>query len=186
MSKKHIITMSGDLASGKGTVAKILSESLGYEIYKNGEYARMLARNLGLDITSFNVYVADHPEIDQEIENSAAKYAETHDNLVVDARLGWYAIPDSFKVYLTVDIDVAAQRAFLDPNRKSTETFQTVQDQKADMQNRFRLENERFFKLYGIRKEDLSNYDLVIDTTNKTPLQVATEIVDKYNAWLEE
>ena len=54
------------------------------------------------------------------------------------------------------------------------------------MQNRFKLENERFFKLYGIRKEDLSNYDLVIDTTNKTPLQVASEIVDKYNEWLAE
>jgi len=31
---------------------------------------------------------------------------------------GWYAIPESFKIYLKVDIDVAAQRAFEDEKRK--------------------------------------------------------------------
>ncbi len=30
-----------------------------------------------------------------------------------DARLGWYAVPESFKVYLKVDINEAARRAFM-------------------------------------------------------------------------
>ena len=75
-------------------------------------------------------------------------------------------MPQSFKVYLKVDIDVAAKRAFEDENRKETEKFETIEEQKADMIRRYKLENERFFKLYGVRKEDMSNYDLVVDTTN--------------------
>lgn len=184
--KKHIITISGDLASGKSRITDLLQKSLNYEIYRNGEYARKLAREKGMDITSFNEYLKDHPEIDQAIEKSAASYAEEHDNLIVDARLGWYAIPDSFKVYLKVDIDVAAQRAFNDEKRKATEKFETVEAQKQDMIKRFNSENERFFKLYGVHKEDMSNYDLVVDTTHNTIEINANIIEEAYKKWLEE
>ena len=172
--KKNIITIAGDLASGKSRVTDILRQDLNYEIYRNGEYVRKLAKEKGLNITSFNEYLKDHPEIDQQIEKSAAEYAKTHDNLIVDARLGWYAIPNSFKIYLKVDIDVAAKRAFEDENRKETEKFETIEEQKADMIRRYKLENERFFKLYGVRKEDMSNYDLVVDTTNSTVEKTAS------------
>ena len=36
MEKKHIITLCGDLGSGKGAVSTALAETLGYEIYRNG------------------------------------------------------------------------------------------------------------------------------------------------------
>lgn len=186
MKKRNIISLAGDLAAGKGTVSKILIKDLDYGIYRNGEYARKLARDMGLDITSFNEYLTEHPEIDLQIEKSASEYAKDHDNFIIDARLGWYAVPESFKVYLRVDIDVAAQRAFNDLNRKSSESFETVEEQKADMQKRFEMENERYWNLYHVRKEDMSNYDLVVDTTNMTPEEVAEEIKREYKKWLEE
>ena len=69
MNKKNIIALSGDLAAGKGTVSEILIRDLNYGIYRNGAYARKLAADMGLNITSFNEYLADHPEIDIQIEN---------------------------------------------------------------------------------------------------------------------
>lgn len=186
MKKKNIISLAGDLAAGKGTVSEILIKDLNYGIYRNGEYARKLARDMGLDITSFNVFLSDHPEIDLQIEKSAAEYAQDHDNFIIDARLGWYAVPESFKVYLTVDIDVAAERAFNDSKRKSTESFDTVEEQKADMIRRTSLENERYWKLYHVRKDDMSNYDLVVDTTEQTPEQTAEIIEREYKKWLDE
>lgn len=184
MEKKNIISLAGDLAAGKGTVSRILMEDLGYGIYRNGEYARKLAKEMGLDITSFNEYLAKHPEIDLQIEKSAAEYAKDHDKFIIDARLGWYAVPESFKVYLKVDIDVAAKRAFYDPNRKATENFATIEEQKADMQKRFKMENERYWKLYQVHKDDMSNYDIVIDTTLKTPQETAEDIKREYQKWL--
>ena len=95
-------------------------------------------------------------------------------------------MPESFKVYLTVNIDVAAKRAFNDQDRKSTENFNTIEEQKNDMIKRMQLENERYFEVYGVHKEDLSNYDLVVDTTNRTPEEVAKIIIDKYIEWLNQ
>ena len=184
--KKNIISLAGDLAAGKGAVSKILMEDLGYGVYRNGEYARKLAKEMGLDITNFNKYLAEHPEIDLQIEKSAAEYAKENDNFIIDARLGWYAVPESFKVYLRVDIDVAAKRAFEDNNRKGTEKFNTVEEQKQDMIERFKLENERYWNLYHVRKEDMSNYDLVVDTTKMTPNEVANKIKEEYSKWQQK
>ena len=99
---------------------------------------------------------------------------------------GWYVVPNSFKVYLKVDIDEAARRAFEDPNRKSSESFSSLEEQKADMQKRYQIENERYYKLYNVRKEDESNYDIVIDTTNMTPDEVADIIVTEYQKWISK
>lgn len=185
MKKKHIISLSGELASGKGAVSEILMKQLNYTIYRNGDYFRSLGKQMGMDVTSFNLYVESHPEIDRQIEYSAAEYAKTHDNFIIDARLGWYAVPESFKVYLKVDMNEAAKRAFYDKKRKSSENFATIEEQKADMEKRYNLENERYYKLYNVRKEDETNYDLVIDTTNIKPQDVANLIIKQYNKWLE-
>ena len=48
------------------------------------------------------------------------------------------------------------------------------------------MENERYFNLYGIRKDDMNNYDLVIDTTDLTPEEVAKKIEEEYSKWLKE
>ncbi len=186
MSKRKIISIAGDLSSGKTTVTKLMQDSLGYEIYRNGEYFRKLAVDMGMSVTEFNEYVKEHPEIDRQIEQSAKEYATTHENLIIDARLGWYAVPESFKIYLRVDTDEAAKRAFGDPNRKKSENFATVEEQKADLIKRFNLENERYFNLYGVHKEDMSNYDFVLDTTHLTPEEVNQKILEAYEAWLEE
>lgn len=99
---------------------------------------------------------------------------------------GWYAVPESFKVYLRVDIEEAAKRAFYDPDRKETENFETIEEQKEDLMRRFSLENERYFVLYGVHKEDMANYDLVLDTTHLTPDEVNGKIIEAYEKWLEE
>lgn len=188
MVKKEIISLAGELSSGKGTVSKILMQDLNYGVYRNGDYFRKLAKEKGMSITEFNEYVKQHTEIDIQVENSAKEYAKKHDKFIIDARLGWYAVPESFKVYLKVDINVAAKRAFenQDTQKQQTEKFNTIEEQKEDMIKRYTLENERYYKVYGVRKDDMSNYDLVIDTTDLTPEEVANKIKEEYLVWLEK
>ena len=184
--KKHIISITGDLASGKTTVTKMISKELDYFVYKNGEYFRNLAKEHGMDVVEFNKYVESHPEIDRAIELSATEYAKEHDNFIIDARLGWYSVPESFKIYLKVDIDESARRAFNDEKRKDTENYETVEEYKENLEKRYKLENKRYFNLYGVDKSDMSNYDLVIDTTNIKPEQVKEMILNAYEKWLAE
>lgn len=87
MEKKHIISLGGELASGKGTVSKLLMDRLNFGVYRNGDYFRKLAKEMEMDITTFNIYVKEHPEIDRQVENSASEYAKEHDNFIIDARL---------------------------------------------------------------------------------------------------
>ena len=158
-------------------------QKLNYGVYRNGEYFRSLAKKMNMTVTEFNKYVVEHPEIDQQIEKSAAEYAKDHNNFIIDARLGWYAVPESFKVYLTVDINEAAKRAFYDKNRKDTENLATIEEQKKDMIERSRIENERYWEIYHVRKDNMKNYDLVIDTSKITPEEVADKIIEKYLNW---
>ena len=184
MAKKRIISLAGDLGSGKSTVASLICEKLSCPIHRNGDYFRKLGMELGMSVTEFNEYVKEHPEIDTEIEKSARKAADENEKLVIDARLGWYAVPESFKVYLTVDINEAARRAFNDPNRKKSENFETLEEQKKDLEKRFKLENERYFNLYGVHKEDKANYDFVLDTTNITREEVVEIVIKAFEEWL--
>lgn len=184
--KKRIISLTGDLAAGKSRVTDLLQKELGYSIYRNGERFRALALEMGMSVTEFNKYVETHPEIDKKLESEATKYAETNQDFIIDARMGWYSVPESFKVYLKVDRDVGAQRAFGDEKRKRTENFNTVEEYKNDMIKRANLEVERYFNLYGVRKDDMSNYDLVVDTTCLTIEEVKQTILDEYDKWLKE
>lgn len=45
--KKSIITITGDLASGKSRITDKLQENLGYKIYRNGEYVRRSCKRNG-------------------------------------------------------------------------------------------------------------------------------------------
>ncbi len=186
MEKKHVISITGDLASGKSTVTRYLIEELGYSIYKNGERFRAMALEHNMSVSEFGDYVEAHPEIDRELDDYARKYGEEHDNFIIDARLGWYTVPTSFKVYLKVDQDEGARRAFNDPDRKATENFATIEEYKADMIKRYNGENERYINLYGVDRADMSNYDLVVDTTNMTREEVKNKILEEYKKWLGE
>ena len=100
---------------------------------------------------------------------------------------GWYAVPQSFKVYLKVDIDIATKRVYEDEARRDSERkFDTLEEQKNDIIKRYELENERYFELYGVKKEDENNYDFVLDTSKLTPEEVADKIETEYKKWLEE
>ena len=61
--------------------------------------------------------------------------------------------------------------------------LKTIEEQKQDMINRYNMENERYWEVYGVRKDDMKNYDLVIDTTNLTPNQVVEKIKEEYFKW---
>ncbi|MEG1705226.1 MAG: cytidylate kinase family protein [Clostridia bacterium] len=183
----HIITLAGDIASGKGTISNIMKLKLNYEIYRNGEYFRSLAKEHNMSVKDFNIYVESHSEIDFEIEKSAEKYARDHDNLIIDARLGWYAVPYSFKVYLKTDLKEAARRLYLDDIRdKSVELYSSVEEAEREIAERFKLENDRYLSIYGVKKDDMSNYDYVLDTTNILPEVAADKIITEYFNWLKK
>lgn len=188
MSKKHIITIAGKPGSGKSTASKAIAEQLGYEHFSSGDLFRAIGRERGIDVTQTNRAAEDDKEIDRLVDDRLAEIGQTQDQVAIDSRLAWHWIPHSFKVYLDLDLEVAARRilANIDPIRKEHEHIPDDPKEYADaLQHRLDLEAKRYKEKYDVNPYDTANYDLVVDTEANNPAQVVEIILNAYNKWLE-
>jgi cytidylate kinase len=179
-----IISLTGDLGSGKSTVSALLIESLKYDYVYTGKIQREIADRYNMTTLELNKYAETHPEIDEEID-STFKSLNSSSNLIVDSRLAWFFIPDSFKVFLKTDTMVAVNRIWADNQRKS-EKYTSKEEAAEKITARKASENKRYMELYGANCVDLSNFDLVVDTSFITPREVADKILSEYNLWLKK
>lgn len=178
----HNLTISGDLASGKSTVAKEVAARLGIRRLTIGDVYRELAAQRGLTALEMAHYAESHPEIDEELDRLQADLAKGEEPVMVDSRLGWLFVDGAFRVHLLVDPTVAARRALARP-ATATEAYTTLDEAAAGLSERAESERRRFLELYGVDKERLRNYDLVCDTTRAGPTVIADLIVDAYATW---
>jgi len=192
MEKKHIITIAGGLGSGKSTAAKATADILGYGHISTGDFMRSIANERGISLSKLTKIAESDPSIDQKLDDYNKKVGDM-DNVVLDSRLGFYFIPSSFKVFLSLPPLVAAARILEDkksnPNRvkESPYGFDTVEGILQSISVRFLSEQKRYKDLYGIENHTSpSNFDLIIDTENNSAEQVSSKIVEEYKKWLSK
>jgi cytidylate kinase len=176
------ISITGDLGSGKTTVAKLICEKLGIAYFSTGAIQRELASKLGVDTLSLNKITENDRKIDDMVDSALSQLNNTENPVVIDARMGWFFIPSSFKVYLHVDINIAAERVAKDMGRTS-EKYNDISAAKKELLARKMSENKRFITLYNADCSLLDNYDLVIDSSSSTPAEIAELIISRYNNW---
>ena len=174
---KHI-TITGDLGSGKSAVAKILSGKLNMEIISTGVIQREIAMKYGMTTLELNKYSESHPEIDEMIDNTIRNIGKQEKCYIIDSRLAWFFIPNSFKIYLQVDVDIAADR--ITGDKRDTEKYDSHEKAVNDIKARKKSENQRYLGLYGADCSNLDNFDLIIDTSKSTPEEIADLIISIY------
>ncbi len=179
---KNIIVMSGDIGSGKSSVATALKQITGYDIIGTGTIQRTIAKRRGVTTLELNKISQTDRSIDDEIDSYVVEIGKTQDHLILDSRLAWHFIPTAFKVFLSVDPVVGAERVFNasrnDENNPSLE---------ATLENNLKrqaIEDQRFHKLYNVNFRKYGNYDLIIDTSFTSPEAIARKIKDCFDAWL--
>ena len=172
-----IITISGEPASGKSTVIKDLKrkyeeQGIKVTVLSVGNMFREIAQKEGLSIEEFNKQLKHRSDIDLKIDSMTKKYGEnfnkTRDEgeiLIMDSRLAWKTVPESFAVRLTTIDRVAAQRVFNDKKRGKEDQYASIEDALKATSERKKGEVERYKMRYGVDLEDENNYNLVIDTS---------------------
>ena len=177
-----IISITGDLGSGKSTVSKLLCEQLNYDHVYTGKIQREIAKRYKMSTLDLNKYAETHPEIDAEIDSTFKSLNDSTD-LIVDSRLAWFFIPKSFKVYLKTNVIVSADRIANDSQRVN-EGYSSKEEAVDHIIARKTSENKRYMDLYGVDCNDLSQFNLIIDTSFIAPEKVVDMILTAYNAWL--
>ena len=173
-----IISLTGDLGSGKSTVSAILCKQLHYEYIYTGQIQRRIAERYAMTTNELNVYAETHPEIDCEIDDTFKSLVDA-DSLIVDSRMAWFFVPTSFKVFLKTNIVVSAKRISGD-QRRINENYESIQEAALKIVERKKSEVKRYKQYYGVDCLDLTNYNLIIDTTEISPDEVCDIILKEF------
>lgn len=171
-----IIAINGDLGSGKTTVARELAGCLTRPYVSTGELQRAIAESLNLTTLELNRRAELDASIDQVIDERVREIPNRYSEVVVDSRMAWMFIPQALKVRLLAHPLTTALRILQEKNRKS-EQYQDF-DQALDLVRQRRgSERRRFLHTYSVDIENLEHYDLVVQTDQATPAQVADAIL---------
>ncbi len=138
---------------------------------------REIAAERGMSILELSRLAERDESIDRQIDARSAELARKSRDFVIDARLGWYFIPDSVKVFLDVRPEVAARRIYEARRGTERENVDLEATRKA-IEARTESEAVRYRDYYGIDYTDHSQYDLVIDTSEMTIDEVVQRILE--------
>ncbi|MCC6638924.1 AAA family ATPase [Candidatus Falkowbacteria bacterium] len=166
-----IITVTGTVGSGKSTIAQNLAKELGFERIYVGGIRREIAKQRGVTLEEYNTWSQTHPEGDIEVDNKIKELMIGKDNVVLEGRVMHHFFPTAFKIYVTCDIEVAAQRILKDvqEGRRDEEGTATLQEVMTSITTREHSDALRYQKYYNLNIHDTSVYDFVLNTTHLSP-----------------
>lgn len=169
------ITISGKICAGKSTLFDELTQTLKWPTFSASHIFRQAAQEQGLVLEA-----AEEQEsaLTQKIDNQIRKQLETHEHIIVE---GWMAgikaagMPKILKVFLTATDSVRFARF------SKREHISIAEAQKRVLER----ETSWLHKLEAIyARSDFfapQHYDLIIDTSNRTPDSVTAMVLKQLN-----
>lgn len=170
-----LITVAGQIGSGKTAVCREISSRTNWEVISAGGILRKMAVESNMTVLEFNEYLKLHPEIDRDVDQYLETLAKSEKSLLIDSRLAWHFIPSSKKLYLIVDPWVGAERVFT--ASRTDENHASIDAASSENLDRQKAERERYLSLYQIDCQNWRNYDHVLDTTDVTPEKIADRLL---------
>ena len=152
-----IVTLGGLPGSGKTSVARELASRYGFTIISAGEQFRKLAQERCMTLPEFGELAERDSSIDLAIDARQKELAATHKMALVEGRLAGRTIDADLKVWLKASLEVRAQRI-------AAREEIPVHRAREETVTREACEAARYKAIYGIDPNDMSCYNLIIDT----------------------
>ena len=119
------ITITGEIGSGKTTVGKILAKRIDCDFLSVGSLRREIAKEKGLTIQELNKIGETETWTDEIADQKQIELGKRSSNFVIEGRLSWHFIPNSFKIFLDITKEEGAKRIIIEKrdseqNRQST------------------------------------------------------------------
>ena len=171
-----IITLGGLPGSGKTTVARILADKLKMEYINAGDIFRNLAAKKGMTLEEFGFFAERNPNIDKAIDKKLLEIAR-RDNVILEGRLAGIMLElndvEALKIWLEAPLEVRVDRVSGRDTKSSEASL-------ADTQMREKSEWDRYYNIYHVDIRDLGVYNLVMKTQDRTPEDIAGEIIKRF------
>ncbi len=170
------IAVSGPPGSGKTTQAKKIAEHYGLKYFSAGEIFREYARSRGLSLEELSLLAVKDPRIDLEIDRRTMEVAR-EDNIVLDGHLSAWIVSDMMdvKILVTAPVSLRILRIAGRDNIPLEKAYrETIIRENA--------QRKRFMEFYGIDLDDLSIFDVVINTKIigvDEAFQIIRTVIDK-------
>lgn len=179
-----LLTVSGPPGSGKSTTAEGLANAFDLDHVSGGDIFRELAAERDLTPLEFNKLAEEDEEIDRDLDRRLREIATQEDDLVLESRLaGWLAGDYAdFRIWLNAPLDVRAARI-------SDREDKSVKQAATETRARAGSEAQRYEEYYGIDINDLTIYDLSINTARWNPddvLAMLTTAIENYEVASDE
>lgn len=181
-----IITLWWRCWSWKSTVSKIIAQRLGYEIISIWNIKRAIAKEMGLTILEFDNIWWNNPEKAQEFDYKYEEYQKELDpssNIILDSKMSFHCKPDCYNVFISVDDTEWARRIF--EEKRETDARNSLDEVIDSNRKRHLWQQSTYLKLYDVDIFDYNHYNLVVDSTDLTPDQVAQTIIDGFNRFTQ-
>lgn len=154
-----VIAIGGLHGTGKSTYAKAVAGEFGLRLSSAGKLFREIAGERGLSLEEMSELAKRDPSIDEEIDALTKREVEKGSVVVEGQLVAWMAGEAAdMRIYLFAPDELRfkriAERDGLDIGRAREQTRIREAAQK-----------ERYLNLYGIDANDLSAYDLIVDTS---------------------
>lgn len=165
------ITISGYAGTGKSTVGKMLAEKLNYKFLSVGNFAREFAeKKFGMSINEFQAKCKKEPGLDDFVNFKFRDICNSTENFVADFRLGFHFVENSLNILFVLSEKEAFERLSKAGRAMEQTDFKSIRKRNENMR-------QRFIERFGVDFADENNYDLVIDTNKKTPLEITEQIL---------
>lgn len=165
------ITIFGLAGTGTSSVGKALAEKLGYRFVSGGDiFWRKKAEEMGITLPELHKLAKNDERFDKECDEAIEKFGKENDNFVIESRLAWFFIPDSFKIKLNCDFETRVKRL-------AERDGLSLEAAREHVITREKTDEARYQKYYGISKLGPDEkFDLIIDSTN-TPVDKIVEMI---------
>ncbi len=163
------ITISGRIGSGATTLAKKLSEHLGWEMLDGGKIMRKVQEDIGAGVEETNKR-PDH--FDLEYEEKITKILSRESNNIIQSHLAGYdaqGIDGVFKILVITEDENGNDKMDIRIDRLVNRDGTSIEQAKYEIQERDKQNLDKFRRLYADNDPnwvywDKKYYDLVINT----------------------
>ncbi len=175
-----VVTIGGPHGTGKSTYAKMIARQFKLRYVSAGQLFRDLAKEKSVSLEELSKQAASAPDIDRMIDERSAAEAAKGDAVIEGQLAAWMAKDlAQVRIYLKAsDEERIARIASRDRLNYEVARRQTLE--------RERIQRERYMRYYGINIDDLSLYNIVIDTGSRSVESASAELMSRIHEILRQ